>query len=107
MTHPKTGEQELERLAEKYAEANEGDNHYSGFKAGYRAAQQETELLMKEVEEWKACAKGWMNSTEKAQKRIEKLENALEYIQLIDEKGYCTNVARAALSGDKASEGEV
>jgi hypothetical protein len=38
MTPPKS-EQELERLAEEYAEANEGDNHYSGFKAGYRAAE--------------------------------------------------------------------
>ena len=50
MNHPKTGEQELERLAEKYNE---------GFKRGVDAAviahQSETELLRKRVEKLRSA----------------------------------------------------
>jgi hypothetical protein len=34
-----TSDEELEKMAEGYAEANEDDNHYSGFLAGFRAAE--------------------------------------------------------------------
>jgi len=34
-----TSDENLEKLAEGYAEANEDDNHYSGFLAGFRACE--------------------------------------------------------------------
>ena len=86
MNHPKTGEQELERLAEKYAEANEGDNHYSGFKAGYRAAESETELL-------RNAAEFTRNFMEDCPESIVQFEQALKLLN-------------AALADDKASQGD-
>ncbi len=55
MNHPKTGEQELERLAQESSAEYFGGNsyvydHVYAFKAGYRAHQSETELLRKRVE---------------------------------------------------------
>jgi hypothetical protein len=60
---------------------NMDQNYNEGFKRGMEAAkvdQSETELLKKEVNSWKDCARSWMNSQEKAQKRIEKLRLVLK-----------------------------
>jgi hypothetical protein len=91
MNHPKTGDEELDEV-----ELGEPDR-----------------LEPNAVDQFLAMQKGvclrceaHQSETELLRKRVEKLENALEYIQLIDEKGYCTNVARVALSGDKASESD-
>jgi len=104
MNHPKTRDEELERLARE-AIPLRTDNAVSAtvdlmkrqvWIAGYRAAQSETELL---------------------RKRVEKLENALTNIATaegIDMSFYgevlggkLMEMARQALADDKASEGGV
>jgi hypothetical protein len=71
-----------------------------------KAHQSQTELLRKEVDEWEACAKGWMNSTEKAQKRVEKLRGALKFYKK-PSTPYNYVAVDALAADDKASEGGV
>jgi len=67
MNHPKTGDEELERLAEDSVETWHKKNNWvptdrscmpsiAAFQAGYRAHQSETELLRKRVKEF---VTGW------------------------------------------------
>jgi len=109
-----TGEQELERLAEDNVEAWHKENNWvptdrscmpsiASFKAGYRAAQSQTELLRKRVEKLEYALKSLANEATGFKSMANVADHGNTNMSVLQ---HWIDNARSTLADDKASEGD-